>query len=98
MDNVAVRALNLSKRYKLYSHPWHRAAEWLSLGQVQRHADFWALRDVTFHLERGECLGIIGPNGAGKTTLLKILSRALYPTAGSFEVKAQSGSAGGRKL
>ncbi len=43
MDDVAVRALNLSKRYKLYSHPWHRAAEWLSLGQVQRHADFWAL-------------------------------------------------------
>jgi len=40
MDNVAVRVLNLSKRYKLYSHPWHRAAEWLSLGQVQRHADF----------------------------------------------------------
>ncbi len=90
MDNVAVRVLNLSKRYKLYSHPWHRAAEWLSLGQVQRHADFWALKDVSFHLERGECLGIIGPNGAGKTTLLKILTRALYPTAGSFEVKGQT--------
>ncbi len=41
-------------------------------------------------MERGECLGIIGPNGAGKTTLLKILSRALYPTAGSFEVKGQT--------
>ncbi len=90
MDNVAVRVLNLSKRYKLYSHPWHRVAEWASLGQVQRHADFWALREVTFRLERGECLGIIGPNGAGKTTLLKILSRALYPTAGNFEVKGQT--------
>ena len=90
MDNVAVRVLNLSKRYKLYSHPWHRAAEWVSLGQVQRHADFWALKDVSFHLERGECLGIIGPNGAGKTTLLKILTRALYPTAGSFEVKGRT--------
>ena len=58
-------------------------AEWLSLGQEQRHNDFWALRRVfLFHLERGECLGIIGPNGARKTTLLKILTRALYPTAG----------------
>ena len=90
MDNVAVRVLNLSKCYKLYSHPWHRAAEWASLGQVQRHTDFWALKDISFHLERGECLGIIGPNGAGKTTLLKILSRALYPTAGNFEVKGQT--------
>ena len=90
MDNVAVRAVNLSKCYKLYSHPWHRAAEWLSLGQVQRHSDFWALRRVSFHLERGECLGIIGPNGAGKTTLLKILSRALYPTAGNFEVRGRT--------
>ena len=90
MDNVAVRAVNLSKCYKLYSHPWHRAAEWLSLGQVQRHTDFWALKDISFHLKRGECLGIIGPNGAGKTTLLKILSRALYPTAGSFEVRGQT--------
>jgi len=47
MDNVAVRVLNLSKRYKLYGHPWHRMAEWASLGQVQRHADFWALKRVT---------------------------------------------------
>ena len=90
MDNVAVRVLNLSKRYKLYSNPWHRAAEWLSLGQVQRHTDFWALKGISFHLKRGECLGIIGPNGAGKTTLLKILSRALYPTSGNFEVKGQT--------
>jgi len=68
MDNIAVRVLNLSERYKLHSHPWHRAAKWVSLGQVQRHADFWALKRgvvFTFHLERGECLGIIGPNGVG---------------------------------
>ena len=39
MDNVAVRVLNLSKCYKLYSHPWHRAAEWVSLGPVLRVTD-----------------------------------------------------------
>jgi ABC-type polysaccharide/polyol phosphate transport system ATPase subunit len=90
MDDAVVRVLNLSKRYKLYTNPWHRAAEWISLGHLQRHSDFWALKEVSFHLERGECLGIIGPNGAGKTTLLKILSRALYPSAGSFEVRGQT--------
>ncbi len=90
MDDTVVRVLNLSKRYKLYDHPWHRAAEWISLGHVQRHFDFWALKDVSFQLQRGECLGIVGPNGAGKTTLLKILSRALYPTRGNFEVKGHT--------
>ena len=90
MDDIAVGAWKLSKRFKLYTRPWHRAAEWFSLGRSQRHSDFWALKDVSFRLKRGECLGIIGPNGAGKTTLLKILSRALYPTQGNFEVKRRA--------
>jgi ABC-type polysaccharide/polyol phosphate transport system ATPase subunit len=86
---TAVSVRNLSKRFNLYRDPWDRALEWASLGTVRRHDEFWALRDVTFEVQRGECLGIIGVNGAGKSTLLKILSRALYPTSGSFEVRGR---------
>src|SRR4051812_4295125 len=51
------------------------------IGTKQRR-ELWALRDVTFDVEKGQILGIIGPNGAGKTTLLKVLSRVTPPTEG----------------
>jgi lipopolysaccharide transport system ATP-binding protein len=81
-----IKVNNLSKKFKIYSRPWHRALEWSVVGQKRFHKEFWALRDVSFEVERGECLGVIGPNGAGKTTLLKILTRALYPTTGTFQI------------
>jgi ABC-type polysaccharide/polyol phosphate transport system ATPase subunit len=89
MNDFVVDVQNLSKRFKLYSHPWHRSLEWLSLGRISRHVDHWALRDISFRVERGECFGIVGPNGAGKSTLLKIISRSLYPTFGNFQVRGR---------
>ncbi|MFN0132683.1 MAG: ABC transporter ATP-binding protein [Phycisphaerales bacterium] len=82
---VVVRATNLSKRFRIYSKPIHRAREWLRLGR-NLHTDFWALRGVSFEVRRGGCLGVIGANGSGKSTLLKIISGAMRPTEGSFEV------------
>ncbi len=88
MDPV-VRVEELSKKFKLYANPWHRAFEWAAFGRKRRHEEFWALRNISFEVARGECLGVIGPNGAGKSTLLKILTRALYPTDGRFEVRGR---------
>lgn len=51
---------------------------------------FWALKDVSFQLNRGDRLGIIGKNGAGKTTLLKILSRLIYPTEGEAVIRGRT--------
>jgi len=87
MNDIVVKADNLSKRFKIYQSPWSRALEWANHGRKTYHQDFWALRDISFEVKRGECLGIIGPNGAGKSTLLKILTRSLYSTTGTFEIR-----------
>jgi ABC-type polysaccharide/polyol phosphate transport system ATPase subunit len=83
---VVIRASGLGKCFKIYPRPSGRFIEWVSGGRAVRHEDFWALRDVALTIRKGESLGVIGVNGSGKSTLLKILSGAMYPSHGSFEV------------
>ncbi|HLX64085.1 MAG TPA: ABC transporter ATP-binding protein [Planctomycetota bacterium] len=89
MSDAIVSASGLGKRFKLYASPWARLAEWISFGGANRHQDFWALRNVSFQVARGECLGVIGANGSGKSTLLKILTGSLFATEGAFEVRGR---------
>ena len=57
-----------------------------------RPDEFWAVKDVSFELKRGECLGLIGPNGAGKSTLLKMLNGLIKPDAGRIEMRGRIGA------
>lgn len=72
------------------------AAPFKYLGDRLRTADeselFWALKDISFEVRRGEALGVIGKNGAGKSTLLKILSRITDPTTGHAEIRGHVNS------
>jgi ABC-type polysaccharide/polyol phosphate transport system ATPase subunit len=80
---------NLSKVYKLYDNPVDRLKESLSPLRKKYHRDFYALKNVTFEVKRGEAIGIIGKNGSGKSTLLKIITGILTPTGGKVKVNGK---------
>ncbi len=65
--------------------PWMNGKE----KDVLHSKEFWALKDVSFELKRGECLGIIGPNGSGKSTTLKLLCNILKPTQGEIKINGK---------
>lgn len=77
-----ISARHVSKMYRIYPAPQARLWEMLAMGGRTLHREFWALRDVSFDVERGQILGLIGPNGSGKSTLLEILTGILEPTSG----------------
>jgi lipopolysaccharide transport system ATP-binding protein len=86
-DTIVVRANRLSKVYTIYSKPSDILARLFSRRVELR--EFWALRDVSFELRRGEVLGLVGRNGAGKSTLLKILAGTLTPSDGTVEISGR---------
>ncbi|MCI0389850.1 MAG: ABC transporter ATP-binding protein [Acidobacteria bacterium] len=69
-----------------------RAASNSAYSGSGKKEDFWALKDLSFEVERGEVLGVIGRNGAGKSTLLKILSRITEPTEGRARIRGRLAS------
>ncbi|MDS3859433.1 ABC transporter ATP-binding protein [Thermosynechococcaceae cyanobacterium BACA0444] len=79
---------NVSKCYRRYDRPGDRLKEifWKQASQAQ---EFWALRDISLRVQRGETLGIIGRNGSGKSTLLQIIAGTLAPTSGILKVQGR---------
>ncbi len=80
---------NVTKFFEIYRKPSHRLWQMVCRGRRRFYEPFWALRDVSFSVGRGECVGIIGRNGAGKSTLLQIITGTLAPSSGSTAVKGR---------
>ena len=84
--STALRVEGVAKQYRIYDHPSDRLKETLTRGWLRRHREFWALREISFEIERGTTVGIVGPNGSGKSTLLQIITGTLAPTHGDVQV------------
>jgi lipopolysaccharide transport system ATP-binding protein len=83
VSNAVLRVEGLGKRYRVYSSPQQRLLA--LLGWADRSESHWALKDVDFELQKGQCLGVVGDNGAGKSTLLKLLAGTLQPSHGRVQ-------------
>ena len=85
----AISVSHIEKIYKLYDRRSDRLREALLPIGKKRHKDHYALKDVSFDVGTGECVGIIGTNGSGKSTILKIITGVLTPTAGTVEINGR---------
>lgn len=96
----AVEVQGLSKCYAIYAQPRDRLKQavlpriqqMLGRTPMQYYREFWALRDITFSIRKGETVGIIGRNGSGKSTLLQMICGVLNPTSGSIKTQGRIAS------
>ena len=103
-DNI-ISVENVSKSYRVWENPAarlttpmldgtakylpHATAQWLKGMTETSYRDFWALKDISFTVKKGESIGIVGRNGSGKSTLLQIIAGTLRPTTGSVQVNGR---------
>jgi lipopolysaccharide transport system ATP-binding protein len=96
-SEISIKVENLSKCYQIYDQPRDRLKQFImprlqrAIGQPSKQyfREFWALKDVSFEVKRGETIGIIGRNGSGKSTLLQMICGTLNPTGGSIQTQGR---------
>lgn len=88
MSEIAISVKQISKCYRCYNRPIDRLKEILLPGK-SRAQEFWALKDISLEVTKGETVGIIGQNGSGKSTLLQVIAGTLTPTTGEVYVSGR---------
>jgi lipopolysaccharide transport system ATP-binding protein len=88
-SDFAIKVEGLSKCYHIYDKPHDRLRQMFARGKRQFYREFWALRDVSFKVAKGEAVGIIGRNGSGKSTLLQLICGTLNPTEGQVQTNGR---------
>ncbi len=92
MGSPAIEVDHVSKAYRLYPTPRHRALELMTFGTKTYHTNFWALSDASFRIAPGATLGLVGNNGSGKSTLLQLIAGIMVPTKGRIAVNGRISS------
>ena len=88
-DSVAIKVTNLSKCYQIYNQANDRLKHFLFGSRRKYYQEFWALKNFSMEIKKGETVGIIGGNGCGKSTLLQMICGVLNPTAGLVETNGR---------
>jgi lipopolysaccharide transport system ATP-binding protein len=85
-SEIAISVRGIGKMYRIYDRPQDRLKQMLWRGRRLYGHEFWALRNASFAVHKGETIGIIGRNGSGKSTLLQIIAGTLKPTEGDIHI------------
>ena len=88
-EETAISVRGFSKKYRRFRNTADTLREIFHPFGKKYHDEFWALKDVSIEIKRGECIGIIGRNGSGKSTLLQVLCGILQPTSGAVQVNGR---------
>lgn len=88
-SEYAISADKVGKCFQTYDRPMHRLIQALYKDKKKFYEEFWALREVSIDIKRGETIGIIGKNGSGKSTFLQLIAGTLTPSRGSIEVNGR---------
>lgn len=88
-SDYALRAERVGKCFQTFDRPAHRLLQSLYKDKRKLYEEFWALKDVSVDVERGETLAVIGKNGSGKSTFLQLVAGTLTPTRGSIDIRGR---------
>lgn len=91
-DGNVIEVKNVRKKFKIFYDKGSSLKERILFTKRNRYEERWVLNGISFEIKKGEVVGLIGRNGCGKSTTLKLLTRILYPTEGSIEIKGRVSS------